>query len=58
MPSRVGQKLLRPPANLGSCSTMFWKMAVALRFRRNWASMRSRWGSHREVATDVGADGL
>jgi len=32
-------------------------MAVAFRFSRSWASMNSRQGSHREVATGPGAGG-
>ena len=36
-------------------STRSWKMAMALRFRRNWASMKSQWVSHREVATGAEA---
>lgn len=32
-------------------------MAMALRLSRNWASMNSRWGSHREVAAGTAAGG-
>lgn len=50
-----------PPASISVATSLCEPhrdfIEAQLRLRRSWASMKSRYGSHREAATDVGAGG-